>query len=50
MTSDWRVVYMQERRRPAYVIENGKSITKTHEGDSPLPKARTLRQDKRKAA
>ncbi len=28
MTYDWRVVYLQEKRRPGYVIENGKSIVK----------------------
>jgi len=24
MTSDWREVYRQEKRRPGYVIENGR--------------------------
>ncbi len=24
MTSDWREVYLQEKRRPGYVIENGR--------------------------
>ena len=26
MTADWIEVYLQERRRPGYVIENGNSI------------------------
>ena len=25
---DWREVYREERRRPGYVIENGKSVGK----------------------
>ena len=28
MISDWREVYRQEKRRPGYVIENGKSVDK----------------------
>jgi hypothetical protein len=26
--SDWKDVYRQEKRRPAYVLENGKSLAK----------------------
>ena len=26
--SDWRQVYREERRRPGYVVENGKSVEK----------------------
>jgi len=26
--SDWREVYRQERRRPGYVIDNGRSVGK----------------------
>ena len=32
MTADWREVYLQERRRPGYVIDNGRSIVKRDEG------------------
>jgi len=32
MTADWHEVYLQERRRPGYVIENGRSIVKRNEG------------------
>ena len=32
MTADWREVYLQERRRPGYVIDNGRSIVKRNEG------------------
>ena len=32
MTADWREVYLQERRRPGYVIENGRSVVKCNEG------------------
>jgi hypothetical protein len=49
---DWRNVYREEKRRPGYVIENGKTIAKTHGGDTarrnvtfPQPQ-----NDKRKAA
>ena len=49
---DWRNVYREEKRRPGYVIENAKSIAKTHGGDTPHRNV-TLPQphcDKRKAA
>ena len=32
MTADWHEVYLQERRRPGYVIENGRSVVKRNEG------------------
>ena len=31
MTADWREVYLQERRRPGYVIENGRSVARRNE-------------------
>jgi hypothetical protein len=50
VTTDWREVYRQEKRCPGYVIENGKSITKTHGDDSPCGKVKPSQRDKRKAA
>ena len=50
MTSDWKEVYLQERRRPGYLIENGKSSAKV---DSVRKNRRDLtpsRSDERKAA
>src|SRR5512143_494414 len=41
-TTDWREVYRQERRRPAYVIENGRGIVK-------LPVVRTWWKPKHRA-
>ena len=35
MTADWREVYLQERRRPGYVIDNGRSVVKRNEGALP---------------
>jgi hypothetical protein len=50
MTTDWGIVYVQERRRPGYVIENGKSVTKIHWGDSTCRKVTPPQREKRKAA
>jgi hypothetical protein len=50
VTTDWQNVYREEKRRPGYVIENGKSITKTHGGDSRCRKVTPPQRDKRKAA
>ncbi len=50
MTSDWREVYLQEKRHPGYVIENGRL---PHERDrKPWNKqpAIILSQPKKKAA
>ncbi len=50
MTYDWRVVYLQEKRRPGYVIENGKSIVKIRK-DTWLRRGRiSLEHEKRKTA
>jgi hypothetical protein len=35
VTADWVEVYRQERRRPGYVIENGKSMIRRDEADLP---------------
>lgn len=37
MISDWRDVYRQEKRRPEYVIENGKSVEKIEATSSRRP-------------
>ena len=37
MTVDWHEVYLQERRRPGYVIDNGRSVVKRNEGALPPP-------------
>jgi hypothetical protein len=50
MTSDWREVYRQEKRRPGYVIENGKSVAKDLSDASPRRDVTPLQRDKRKAA
>ena len=39
MTADWHEVYLQERRRPGYVIENGRSVVKRNEGALRPPRA-----------
>ena len=49
-TLDWRKVYRDEKRCPGYVIENGKSITRTHSHDLRRSKLTPPRRDKRKAA
>jgi hypothetical protein len=50
VTSDWKEVYRQERRRPGYLIENGKSLTKV----DPVPQIQhdltPPQREKRKAA
>jgi len=50
MTADWHEVYLQERRRPGYVIENGKSVVKLHKDASPRRDMTPPRDEKRKAA
>jgi hypothetical protein len=47
---DWRSVYREEKRRPGYVLENGKSFDKIlgdvlHRRDAKLPQ-----REKQKAA
>ena len=50
MTNDWKDVYRDERRRPAYVLENGKFIVKAHGTDSQQRDATTPLREKNKAA
>jgi len=49
MTSDWREVYLQEKRRPAYVIENGRLPRRDRDQDNKQTVI-VLRQPKKKAA
>ena len=48
--SDWRDVYRQERRRPGYVIENGKSLERLRAKLRTALRRRAARLLKRKAA
>jgi hypothetical protein len=50
MTTDWRVAYRQEKRRPGYVIENGKSIIKFRPDAWRRRWRISLAQEKRKTA
>jgi len=50
MISDWRDVYRQEKRRPGYVIENGKSIAKIETSSSSRSELKSSQHDKGKAA
>jgi hypothetical protein len=50
VTIDWGVVYMLERKRPAYVINNGRSIPKVCGSDSQQRDATPPRREKKKAA
>ena len=49
MTSDWREVYLQEKRRPGYVIKNG-SLPRRDQDSGDKQKAVVLRQPRKKAA
>jgi hypothetical protein len=50
VNSDWREVYRQERRRPGYVIENGKSLERLNARLRAALRRRAARLLKRKAA
>ena len=50
MTSDWKEVYCEERQRPGYVLEDGRSPIKRIENTLRKPKARIPIDRKRKAA
>jgi hypothetical protein len=50
MTHDWRVVYLQEKRHPGYVIENGRSIVKTRKDTWRQPWRISIEREKRKTA
>ena len=47
MTADWREVYLQERRRPGYVIENGRSVVRRNEGALRPPRALRVLPDRK---
>jgi hypothetical protein len=49
MTSDWREVYLQEKRRPGYVIENGR-LPQRDRDPGEKQKAVVFRQPRKKAA
>jgi len=50
MTSDWRDVYREEKRRPGYVLENGRSPVKSNRDPAARPEVKPPNSDKRKAA
>jgi hypothetical protein len=47
---DWHYVYLQERHRPGYVLENGRSPIKRSKEAAPKPEPNPTLQEKRKAA
>jgi hypothetical protein len=50
MTADWGIVYMQERKRPGYVIDNGKSIARVYGPDDQKRKVKMPQHGKKRAA
>jgi hypothetical protein len=48
--ADWRVVYREERRRPGYVLDNGRSLIKQGEDVPCKRETKPPMQEKRKAA
>jgi hypothetical protein len=50
MMTDWAIVYMQERRRPGYVINNSKSIPKAFAAALHRRDIKPSQPEKRKAA
>ncbi len=50
MTADWHEVYLQERRRPGYVIENGRLPRERDRKSRDKQPAIVLSQPKKKAA
>jgi hypothetical protein len=49
MTIDWVVVYVQERKRPAYVINDGRSIAKVYGSNAQQRDAKPSRREQKKA-
>jgi len=47
---DWKSVYREERRRPGYVLENGRSVARRVEAPPGKPGSREPVPGKRKAA
>ncbi len=50
MTIDWGVVYMQERKRPGYVINDGRSVARVYGPDAQRRNVTPPRHEKKKAA
>jgi hypothetical protein len=48
--TDWREVYREERRRPGYVLENGRSLARPREVAAWKRETKLSVQEKRKAA
>ena len=47
---DWRVVYREERRRPGYVLENGRSLIRRGEYAAHKRETKPPVHEKRRAA
>jgi len=50
VTTDWRDVYREEKRRPGYVLENGRSPVKSNRRPTARLQVKPPVSDKRKAA
>ena len=48
--ADWREVYREERRRPGYVLENGRSLIRRGEDTASKRETKPPVHEKRKAA
>jgi hypothetical protein len=48
--ADWHAVYREERRRPGYVLENGRSLIRRGKDAAWKREAKLPVQEKRKAA
>jgi hypothetical protein len=48
--TDWREVYREERRRPGYVLENGRSLIRRGEDVALKQEPKPPVHEKRKAA
>ena len=48
--TDWREVYREERRRPGYVLENGRSLIRRGKDAAWKQEAKPPIREKRKAA
>jgi len=48
--ADWRQVYRDERRRPGYVVENGKSVERIDAASPSRRELKMLSPNKSKAA
>jgi hypothetical protein len=48
-SADWRVVYREERRRPGYVLEDGRSLIRRGEDAASKREMKPPVQEERKA-